>query len=100
LNIYNYLLFNDLIVEEGDQLVSVQLEEQQKLKKNLENKKKKPIYTGYDDEEFNFGGGGIPKKNFLSHYDEEIEGDKRTVNIFNDLAMNHIIFISMLIIIK
>ncbi|CAG8637250.1 9408_t:CDS:10 [Rhizophagus irregularis] len=63
--------------EEGDQLVSVQLEEQQKLKKNLENKKKKPIYTGYDDEEFNFGGGGIPKKNFLSHYDEEIEGNKR-----------------------
>ncbi|RIA92964.1 SART-1 protein [Glomus cerebriforme] len=64
--------------EEGDQLVSVQLEEQQKLKKNLENKKKKPIYTGYDDEEFNFGGGGISKKNILSHYDEEIDGDRRT----------------------
>ncbi|GBC04195.1 hypothetical protein RclHR1_05560015 [Rhizophagus clarus] len=63
--------------EEGDQLISVQLEEQQKLQKNLENKKKKPIYTGYDDEEFNFGGGGIPKKGLLSHYDEEIEGDKR-----------------------
>ncbi|CAG8444729.1 14687_t:CDS:2, partial [Funneliformis mosseae] len=30
------------------------IEEQQRLKKNLENKKKKPIYTGYDDEEFNF----------------------------------------------
>ncbi|CAG8515278.1 7446_t:CDS:10 [Dentiscutata erythropus] len=42
--------------EEGDQLVSIQLEEQQRLKKNLENKKKKPVYTGYDDEEFNFGG--------------------------------------------
>lgn len=72
----------NLFVEEGDQLVSVQLEEQQKLKKNLENKKKKPIYTGYDDEEFNFGGGGIPKKSFLSHYDEEIEGNRRMVNIF------------------
>ncbi|CAG8754593.1 5871_t:CDS:2, partial [Funneliformis mosseae] len=45
--------------------------QQQILKKNLENKKKKPIYTGYDDEEFNFGGGEISKKNILSHYDEE-----------------------------
>ena len=66
------------IEEESDQLVSVQLEERQKLKKNLENKKKKPIYTGYDDEEFNFGGGGIPKKNILSHYDEELEGTVNT----------------------
>ncbi|RHZ86130.1 hypothetical protein Glove_54g37 [Diversispora epigaea] len=62
--------------DEGDQLVSIQLEEQQRLKKNLENKKKKPVYTGYDDEEFNFGGG-ITKKGLLSHYDEEIEGEKR-----------------------
>jgi U4/U6.U5 tri-snRNP-associated protein 1 len=68
------------IEEESDQLVSVQLEERQKLKKNLENKKKKPIYTGYDDEEFNFGGGGIPKKNILSHYDEELEGTVNTSN--------------------
>ncbi|CAG8494004.1 5653_t:CDS:10 [Diversispora eburnea] len=62
--------------DEGDQLVSIQLEEQQRLKKNLENKKKKPVYSGYDDEEFNFGGG-ITKKGLLSHYDEEIEGEKR-----------------------
>jgi U4/U6.U5 tri-snRNP-associated protein 1 len=70
-----------LFVEEGDQLVSIQLEEKQKLKKNLENKKKKPVYTGYDDEEFNFGGGGISKKNILSHYDEELEGNIRAVDI-------------------
>ncbi|CAG8728853.1 38843_t:CDS:10 [Gigaspora margarita] len=63
--------------EEGDQLVSIQIEEQQRLKKNLENKKKKPVYTGYDDEEFNFGGG-VTKKSILSHYDEEIEKNKRT----------------------
>ncbi|CAG8511856.1 8331_t:CDS:10 [Gigaspora rosea] len=63
--------------EEGDQLVSIQLEEQQRLKKNLENKKKKPVYTGYDDEEFNFGGG-VTKKSILSHYDEEIEKNKKT----------------------
>ncbi|CAG8764014.1 1370_t:CDS:2, partial [Acaulospora morrowiae] len=62
--------------EEGDQLISIQLEEQNRLKKNLENKKKKPVYTGYDDEEFNFGGG-VTKKSILSHYDEEIEGEKR-----------------------
>ncbi|CAG8460709.1 22571_t:CDS:10 [Cetraspora pellucida] len=62
--------------EEGDQLISIQLEEQQRLKKNLENKKKKPVYTGYDDEEFNFGGG-VTKKSILAHYDEEIEKNKR-----------------------
>jgi len=80
-NFFFLFKFVKLFIEEGDQLVSIQLEERQKLKKNLENKKKKPIYTGYDDEEFNFGGGGIPKKSILSHYDEEIEGNKRTVNI-------------------
>ena len=79
MNIYRFFFIYHLFIEEGDQLVSIQLEERKKLKKNLENKKKKPIYTGYDDEEFNFGGGGIPKKNFLSHYDEEIEGNKRMV---------------------
>ncbi|CAG8500422.1 9989_t:CDS:2 [Paraglomus occultum] len=60
--------------EEGDRLVSIQLEEKQRLKKNLENKKKKPLYTGYDDEEFLIGGG--QKKTWLSHYDEEINGPK------------------------
>ncbi|CAG8655886.1 16964_t:CDS:10, partial [Racocetra persica] len=69
--------------EEGDQLVSIQLEEQQRLKKNLENKKKKPVYTGYDDEEFNFGGGAT-KKSILAHYDEEIEKNKRPGFMLNN----------------
>ena len=66
-------------IEEGDRLVSIQLEEKQRLKKNLENKKKKPLYTGYDDEEFLIGGG--QKKTWLSHYDEEINGPKSDVSV-------------------
>ncbi|CAG8585107.1 1902_t:CDS:10, partial [Racocetra fulgida] len=72
-----------IFTEDGDQLVSIQLEEQQRLKKNLENKKKKPVYTGYDDEEFNFGGG-VTKKSILAHYDEEIEKNKRPGFMLNN----------------
>ncbi|KAF9133388.1 hypothetical protein BGW39_009811 [Mortierella sp. 14UC] len=54
--------------EEGDELINIQMTEQQRLEKNLENKKKKnrPVYSAYDDDEFTFG----KKKNLLSQYDE------------------------------
>jgi U4/U6.U5 tri-snRNP-associated protein 1 len=61
--------------EDGIQLTNVNLEEREKLRKNLDNKKKKPGYNVYDDEEFTIGGGA---KNILSQYDEELEGPKRT----------------------
>ncbi|RKP23221.1 SART-1 protein [Syncephalis pseudoplumigaleata] len=60
--------------EEGDQLESLQLAEKSKLERNLENKKKRPIYTGYDDEEFSTTIGKRPA--ILSHYDEVIDGTK------------------------
>ncbi|KAF9580935.1 hypothetical protein BGW38_002224 [Lunasporangiospora selenospora] len=54
--------------EHGDELINVQMSEKQRLDKNLENKKKvnRPVYSGYDDEEFVLG----KKKNILSQYDE------------------------------
>ncbi|KAF9164360.1 hypothetical protein BGX21_001590 [Mortierella sp. AD011] len=54
--------------EEGDELINIQMSEQQRLEKNLENKKKKnrPVYSGFDDDEFVLG----KKKNILSQYDE------------------------------
>ncbi|KAI9284451.1 SART-1 protein [Umbelopsis sp. AD052] len=61
--------------EDGIELTNVNLEERERLRKNQENKKKKPGYNVYDDEEFTIGGGS---KNLLSQYDEELEGPKRT----------------------
>lgn len=61
--------------EDGIELTNVNLEERERLRKNQENKKKKPGYNVYDDEEFTIGGAS---KNLLSQYDEELEGPKKT----------------------
>lgn len=64
------------VLDEGeDELVSLQLQEREKLKVNLDNKKKRSHYNPYDDEEEVFGVGNYNnKKNILAHYDEEIDG--------------------------
>ncbi|KAI7859711.1 SART-1 protein [Circinella umbellata] len=60
--------------QEGDEhdaqeeLTNVNLEDKERLQKNLENKKKKPGYNPYDDEEFVLGG---KKKSLLPQYDED-----------------------------
>ncbi|KAG0339813.1 hypothetical protein BG000_001280 [Podila horticola] len=53
--------------EEGDELINIQMSERERLEKNLENKKKKnkPVYSGFDDDEFTG-----KKKSLLSQYDE------------------------------
>lgn len=53
--------------EEGDELENIDLREREKLSKNLELKKKKPVYNPNDDD----ASGTI-----LAHYDEEIDGKK------------------------
>ncbi|KAG0035714.1 hypothetical protein BGZ81_000007 [Podila clonocystis] len=55
--------------EEGDELINIQMSERERLNKNLENKKKKnkPVYSGFDDDEFTG-----KKKSLLSQYDEEL----------------------------
>ncbi|KAI8098742.1 SART-1 protein [Halteromyces radiatus] len=52
-----------------DELTNVNLEDRERLEKNLENKKKKPGYNPYDDDEFLLGEGERPS--ILSQYDEE-----------------------------
>ncbi|KAI5304538.1 hypothetical protein KEM55_000029, partial [Ascosphaera atra] len=54
--------------EEGDELENVQLREQEKLKENLERKKRRVVY---DPNTYDEGG------NILAQYDDEIEGKKR-----------------------
>lgn len=54
--------------EQADELTNIQLEEKERLQKNLENKKKKPGYNPYDDEEFLLGGA---KKSLLPQYEED-----------------------------
>ncbi|MBE3041959.1 hypothetical protein IMZ48_05135, partial [Candidatus Bathyarchaeota archaeon] len=54
--------------EEGDELENVDLREQERLKKNLELKKKKADYNPLDDSE---------TTNILSKYDEEIHGEMK-----------------------
>ncbi|RUS29059.1 SART-1 protein, partial [Jimgerdemannia flammicorona] len=62
--------------DEGDQLTSVQIEDHERLQKNLDNKKKKPGYLAYDDDEFTLAGG--QKRDILSQYDEDIDGPKKS----------------------
>ncbi|CDS10451.1 hypothetical protein LRAMOSA03127 [Lichtheimia ramosa] len=54
--------------EQTDELSNIQLEERERLRKNLDAKKKKPGYNPYDDEEFTLGGA---KKSILPQYEEE-----------------------------
>lgn len=61
------------------------MEDRERLQKNLDNKKKKPGYLAYDDEEFTLGGG--QKRNILSQYDEEIDEIKKKVIITEGLAI-------------
>ncbi|KAL2073595.1 hypothetical protein VTL71DRAFT_10921 [Oculimacula yallundae] len=57
--------------EEGDELENLDLREREKLKDQLDLKKKKPAYNPHDIDEN--GETGI-----LAHYDEDIDGKKRS----------------------
>jgi U4/U6.U5 tri-snRNP-associated protein 1 len=59
--------------EEGDELLNVNMVEHKKAQENVENRKKKPGYTAYEDDEFSINNPG-QKKDILSQYDEEIMG--------------------------
>lgn len=62
--------------EDEDVLVNVNLMDEERYKKNIENKTRKLDYNAYDDEEFDQYGNYKPKS-LLSKYDEEIDGEKR-----------------------
>jgi U4/U6.U5 tri-snRNP-associated protein 1 len=66
------LTLKDAIIgeeSEDDELENLELREDEKLKKRLELKKKKPVYNPMDDEENRSHG-------ILQQYDEEIDGKK------------------------
>ncbi|KAJ1679068.1 hypothetical protein EV182_002792 [Spiromyces aspiralis] len=60
--------------QEGDELQSVCLAEQERQRENLRNREQNPQYRGYDDDEFRGVIG--QKRSILSHYDEVIDGKK------------------------
>jgi U4/U6.U5 tri-snRNP-associated protein 1 len=55
---------------EDDELENLDMREEEKIKKKMELKKRKPAYNPMDDEE-------IGEKSILHQYDEEISGPKR-----------------------
>jgi U4/U6.U5 tri-snRNP-associated protein 1 len=61
-----------------DELQNVELNEEERRKKNQELKIKRRDYTGYDDDEFVAGQVGM-KRAVLSKYDEVIDGERETV---------------------
>ena len=56
-----------------DVLENVNLVDDVKAKENIERKKAKPVYSAYDDDEFDEHGNPRKEKKILSQYDEEIE---------------------------
>jgi U4/U6.U5 tri-snRNP-associated protein 1 len=54
-------------------LENVNILDDTKAKENVEKKKAKPVYTAYDDDEFDEHGNPRTERSILSHYDEEIE---------------------------
>ena len=69
---------NDVLNDDEDVLENVNMLDDEKAAKNVDNKHKKPDYKPYDDDEFD-EFGILKKSSLLSKYDEEIEGPKKDV---------------------
>lgn len=66
----------DVLDDDEDVLENVNMLDDEKAAKNVDNKTKKPDYKPYDDDEFD-EFGILKKSSLLSKYDEEIEGPKK-----------------------
>ncbi|BFZ07471.1 hypothetical protein BsWGS_10510 [Bradybaena similaris] len=62
--------------DESDVLVNVNIEDDERAEKNVDNKKKKVDYKPYDEPQYD-EYGMMKTTNLLSKYDEEIDGVKR-----------------------
>lgn len=62
--------------EDDDVLVNVNMIDDERYKKNIDNKKKKTAYNPYEDSEFD-EEGNYQGKSLLGKYDEEIDGAKK-----------------------
>ncbi|XP_078058913.1 U4/U6.U5 tri-snRNP-associated protein 1 [Mustelus asterias] len=63
--------------EEDDVLVNVNILDKERATKNVEQKKKKPDYKPYEEEESIDDMAVCMAKSILSKYDEEIDGEKK-----------------------
>ncbi|XP_044754550.1 U4/U6.U5 tri-snRNP-associated protein 1 [Coccinella septempunctata] len=74
-----------VLEEEDDVLVNVNMVDDERHKKNLENRKKSSVYNKFE-EEFDQFGNPI-EKSVLSKYDEEIHGEKKeTFTLGSDIS--------------
>lgn len=73
----------DVLDEEDDVLVNVNMLDDERYKKNVENMKKKNAYNAYDIEELDEFGNPKPKS-LLYKYDEEIEGAKKKAFVIGE----------------
>ena len=65
----------EVLDDNADLLVNVNMIDNERYKRSILNKTKKPTYDPYDDE--NFDEYGFPKNKILEKYDEEIYGEKK-----------------------
>lgn len=65
----------EVLNENSDLLVNVNMIDNERYKRSVSNKLKKPTYDPYDEE--NFDEYGFPKNKILEKYDEEIDGEKK-----------------------
>lgn len=65
----------EVLNENDDLLVNVNMIDNERYKRSVINKLKKPTYDPYADE--NFDEYGFPKTKILEKYDEEIDGEKK-----------------------
>ncbi|XP_029168218.1 U4/U6.U5 tri-snRNP-associated protein 1 [Nylanderia fulva] len=65
----------EVLDDNADLLVNVNMVDNERYKRSVLNKIKKPTYDPYADE--NFDEYGFPKNKILEKYDEEIDGEKK-----------------------
>jgi len=65
----------EVLNKNDDLLVNVNMIDNERYKRSVLNKIKKPTYDPYADE--NFDEYGFPKNKILEKYDEEIDGEKK-----------------------
>lgn len=71
----------DVLDDDDDALVNVNMMDDERYNKNIENKKQLPNRYGYDvyEEEYDEFGEPLPGRSILGKYDEEIHGTKKKI---------------------
>eukprot|EP00057_Strongylocentrotus_purpuratus_P018734 XP_011673208.1 PREDICTED: U4/U6.U5 tri-snRNP-associated protein 1-like [Strongylocentrotus purpuratus] len=78
----------DGLQEEEDVLVNVNMIDNERAKKNVELRKKRPDYKAYQEDDFD-EEGTFHQKKLLGKYDEEIEGEQKKSFRLNQAGTAH-----------